>query len=113
MLAKHLGIVFSATLPAHGLVLAVSATRLELSDAANPATRPIYVDFHSDEIKRRLRAGKRGNLARAIGLNKRPNLSVFDATCGLGRDSSVLMGLGCRVQACERQPVYRRCSKTA
>ena len=107
VLAEHLGLSFLQTPPEHGLVLVYSHARLELRDADNPATRPIYVDFHSEDIQRRLRAGKRGNLARAIGLAKRPNLSVFDATCGLARDSAVLMGLGCRVQACERQPILQ------
>lgn len=107
MLAQHLGIVLLPHAPTQGLILYLSDTGLALHDAASPATRPIAVDFHSNAVKRRLRAGKRGTLARAIGLNKRPGLSVFDATCGLARDSAVLMGLGCSVLACERHPVLQ------
>lgn len=107
MLAEHLGLRFLESAPAQGWVLALTHAHLELRDLARPATRAIYVDFDGAEIKRRLLAGKRGNLARAIGLNKRSGLSLFDATCGLARDTAVLMGLGCSVVACERRPVLQ------
>lgn len=106
-LAKRLGLVFFKEPPASGLLLSVTPQRLQLQDAGHPATRPVFVDFHSADIRKRLRAGRRGNLARAIGLGKQPELSVFDATCGLGRDAAVLMGLGCTVLACERTPLMQ------
>src|SRR5699024_10273062 len=53
---------------------------------------------------RRIVAGKRQPLARALGLHRRGGLRVLDATCGLGRDSAVLAGLGCRITAIERHP---------
>ena len=106
-LAQRLGVSLLTSLPSIGLVLVASTDRLELRDAARPATRPIWVDLSSRDIAKRLRAGKRGQLARAIGLARRPGLSVFDATCGLARDSAVLLGLGCTVQACERHPVLQ------
>lgn len=59
------------------------------------------------EIERRLRDGRRSALARALGLHRRSGQSVFDATCGLGRDTAVLLGLGCEVRAAERHPVMR------
>lgn len=107
MLAEHLGLVFFTQAPAEGLMLSVTPRRLQLEDAGHPSTRAVYVDFHSSDVKKRLRAGRRSNLARAIGLGKSGDTSVFDATCGLGRDAAVLMGLGCSVQACERNPLMQ------
>lgn len=107
MLAAHLGLVFFAQPPTSGLLLAVTAQRLQLQDAGSPNTRAVYVDFNSSAVKKRLRAGRRGNLARAIGASKKNDTSVFDATCGLGRDTAVLLGLGYSVLACERNPLIQ------
>ena len=64
----------------------------------------ICVDFISAEISHRLKQGHGKNqaLAKAIGLNKRSNLKVVDATAGLGRDAFILASLGCEVLMIER-----------
>lgn len=91
-----------ATPPAQAPYLACTAERLELRQAG---LLPLFVDFHGAEVKRRLRAGRRSPLARALGLHRRPDTSVLDATCGLGRDAAVLLGLDCRVAGIERSPL--------
>lgn len=62
------------------------------------------MDFAAADIRRRIASGRRMPLARALGLHRRPGVRVLDATCGLGRDSAVLAGLGCTVTAIERHP---------
>jgi len=64
----------------------------------------ICVDFVSAEMSHRLKQGHGKNqaLAKAIGLNKRSNLKVVDATAGLGRDAFILASLGCDVLMIER-----------
>lgn len=66
--------------------------------------KPVYVDFTSGAVdhRRRFGGGKGQDIAKAVGLNKGSNLSVLDATAGLGRDAFVLACLGCAVSLCER-----------
>lgn len=68
------------------------------------APKPVYVDFTSGAVdhRRRFGGGKGQDIAKAVGLNKRSNLSILDATAGLGRDAFVLACLGCSVALCER-----------
>lgn len=80
---------------------------LSLRDADTPGVKPLRASFTGPDVERRLRDGRRSALARALGLHRRPGQSVFDATCGLGRDSAVLLGLGCEVRAAERHPVMQ------
>ncbi|MES1944238.1 protein YhiQ [Salinisphaera sp. PC39] len=89
------------------MFLALDADGLGLCDAAAPRTPPLRADFTGADVDRRLQGGRRSALARALGLHRRPVQSVFDATCGLARDSAVLLGLGCEVRAAERHPVMR------
>ncbi|MGH8528656.1 MAG: class I SAM-dependent methyltransferase [Nevskiales bacterium] len=83
--------------------LVLTASGLELRTPLSPA--PIYPDLLGLEVRRRIAAGRQQPFARAFGLHRGGAPSVLDATAGLGRDSSVLGGLGCRVAALERQPV--------
>jgi 16S rRNA (guanine1516-N2)-methyltransferase len=55
-------------------------------------------------VKRRVSAGKKQLLARAVGLPKHPGLALLDATAGLGRDGFTLAALGARVTLAERNP---------
>lgn len=68
------------------------------------APKPVYVDFTSGAVdhRRKFGGGKGQDIAKAVGLNKRANLSVLDATAGLGRDAFVLACLGCSLSLCER-----------
>lgn len=73
-----------------------------LCRGGEPPERGLCADLHSSDIRRRVSAGRHLPLARALGLHKRPGIRALDATCGLGRDSAVLAGLGCRITALER-----------
>ncbi|MCB5161632.1 class I SAM-dependent methyltransferase [Marinomonas algarum] len=68
------------------------------------APKPVFVDFTSGaaDHRRRFGGGRGQDIAKAVGLNKRADLSVLDATAGLGRDAFVLACLGCTVSLCER-----------
>lgn len=66
--------------------------------------RGLFASFDTTDIRRRVRAGKRLDLARALGLHKNAQIRVLDTTCGLGRDSAVLAALGCEITATERHP---------
>lgn len=63
------------------------------------------LDWAAPEVQRRLAGGRKQLLARAIGLHKKPKLTVFDATAGLGRDAFTLAALGATVTLAERNPV--------
>jgi 16S rRNA (guanine1516-N2)-methyltransferase len=64
----------------------------------------ILVDFASGAASyRRLHGGGKGEaIAKAVGLNKKRDITVLDATAGLGRDAFVLASLGARVTMVER-----------
>lgn len=68
-----------------------------------PVPSPVCVDFTSG--KAAYRRGQSEMLAKAIGLNKRKNLKVVDATAGLGRDAFVMATMGCDVTLIERHPL--------
>ena len=67
----------------------------------------ICVDFVGGATGYRRRSGisRRQTIARAVGLNRSGNLTVLDATGGLGRDAFLLACLGCRVKIVERSVV--------
>src|SRR3546814_16634626 len=83
-------------------VLARRAGGLELQAPHHPGFKPIRCDWTDAEMSRRVAAGKQQLLARAIGLHKYKDLSVLDATAGLGRDGFVLAALGAQVTMVER-----------
>lgn len=87
-------------------VLARGAHGLELQAPHHPAFKPIRCDWTDAETTRRIAAGKQQLLARAIGLHKYKDLSVLDATAGLGRDGFVLAALGAHVTMVERQDLF-------
>lgn len=63
---------------------------------------PILIDWSAADVLRRIQAGRRQGLARAVGLDRWPQLHILDATAGLGRDAYVLAALGARVDLAER-----------
>jgi 16S rRNA (guanine1516-N2)-methyltransferase len=88
-------------------VLQESAGRLELRALHRPGYGAICADWGSAEMRRRIAAGKRQVLARAVGLHKKTpffegELEVLDANAGLGRDGYTLAALGARVTLAER-----------
>lgn len=64
-------------------------------------------DFNDAELQYRIKHGGRTKepLAKAIGVKANTPLSVIDATAGMGRESFILMSLGCHVTSIERQPI--------
>lgn len=70
----------------------------------HPGYGAIAADWTTADIRRRVAAGKRQLLGRAVGLHKHPGLRILDATAGLGRDGFVLAALGATVTLCEREP---------
>lgn len=78
--------------------------RLQLRALHRPDYGAIAADWSSAEMRRRIAGGRRQLLARALGLAKRPDLRILDATAGLGRDGYTLAALGARVTLLERHP---------
>ncbi|PPE72863.1 hypothetical protein C3942_15670 [Solimonas fluminis] len=78
--------------------------RLELRALHRPDYGAIWIDWGSAELRRRIAGGRKQLLARALGMAKRPDLEILDATGGLGRDAFTLAALGARVTLLERQP---------
>ncbi|CUB04933.1 class I SAM-dependent methyltransferase [Marinomonas fungiae] len=77
---------------------------LVIAKTGKGAPKPVCVELASGaaDHRRKFGGGKGQDIAKACGLNKRADLSVYDATAGLGRDSFVLASLGCDVTLFER-----------
>ncbi|MEO3679146.1 class I SAM-dependent methyltransferase [Rheinheimera fenheensis] len=92
---------------ASGWHLTFADDALVLRNSDLPKQGDILVDFASGAASyRRLHGGgKNEAIAKACGLNKKRDLSVLDATAGLGRDAFVLASLGAKVTLVERNPV--------
>lgn len=78
---------------------------LQLTGADAPGA--VRCDFVTGSLahRRKFGGGRKQDLPRAIGLDKRADLHVLDMTAGLGRDAFVLAGLGATVTMLERNPV--------
>ena len=87
-------------------LLFYSANGLTLRQTGKNGLGPIIVSFTSPTMTYRLKhgGGRSQALARAVGLKKRWQPSVIDATAGLGRDGFILASLGCNVHMLERSP---------
>ncbi len=68
-----------------------------------PKWKPFRIDFNEASRVARLEGQGREFLKKALGSGSQ--LSVFDATAGLCRDSLLLASWGHRVTACERDPL--------
>lgn len=103
-LCQQFGLTAVAT--AKGWHLAWQDDALVLRHSELPKQGDIVVDFASGAANyRRLHGGGKGEaIAKACGLNKKRDLTVLDATAGLGRDAFVLASLGAKVTLVERNP---------
>lgn len=72
---------------------------------ADTSTPLLTSGTDGSELARRISAGKKQLFGRAIGLPRRANPNILDATGGLGRDALTLAGLGCPVSVIERHPL--------
>ncbi|MDH3326906.1 MAG: class I SAM-dependent methyltransferase [Gammaproteobacteria bacterium] len=90
-----------------GFCLFLKGNILSLANLSAEVKTEISVDFSSGASahRREQGGGKNQALGKAVGLTKKPNLYVLDATAGLGKDAFVLAGLGCRVKMLERSPI--------
>ncbi len=89
-----------------GWFLTLQDGALVLRNAELPKQGDILVDFASgaSTYRRKFGGGKGEGIAKAVGLGKKPQLRVIDATAGLGRDAFVLASLGAHVTLVERNP---------
>ncbi|QHS09523.1 class I SAM-dependent methyltransferase [Sinimarinibacterium sp. NLF-5-8] len=82
-----------------------TAQGLALVAVHRPDFLPFFIDWGDADHRRRIAGGKKQLLARAVGLHKRSDLHILDATGGLGRDAFTLAALGARVTLLEREPL--------
>jgi len=87
--------------------LQYSAQGLLMGTELKELGNPIRVDFvaGANAHRRKYGGGKHQDIAKAVGVPKKPHLRLLDATAGLGRDAFVLASLGCEVTLIERNPV--------
>lgn len=80
---------------------------LQLTDRSEAKSKGVKVDFLSaqSEYRRTSGGGAKESIAKAVGLKTGANLTIVDATPGLGRDAYVLAALGATITLIERSPV--------
>lgn len=103
-LCQQFGLIISEQV--NGWHLAWHNDALVLRNSDMPQQGDICVDFASGAASyRRLHGGgKNEAIAKACGLNKKTDVSIIDATAGLGRDAFVLASVGATVTMVERNP---------
>lgn len=115
-LAETLGLPMSGAPGANaGLLLMVTPDRLELRDNSprrkgEAPPGPVFIDADALARLASQQPNYRQPVARALAVDPlrrelgRP-VHILDATAGLLHDSALLLSLGCRVSACERNPI--------
>jgi 16S rRNA (guanine1516-N2)-methyltransferase len=83
-----------------------STSGLVIHARHHPQYGDVGIDWASADLRRRIGAGRKQLLARAVGLHKKPQLRILDATAGLGRDAYTLAALGAELWLAERQPLF-------
>lgn len=68
---------------------------------------PLHLDFNQGLLAQRLQRAsiKKEPLARAVGLHKKLDIHICDATAGIGREGCLLAALGAKVTLVERSPI--------
>lgn len=79
--------------------------RLCLRARHHPQFGSIHADWLARDLARRIAGGRRQALPRSLGLHKKKDLRILDATGGLGRDAYTLAALGAHVTLIERHPL--------
>ena len=105
-LAGSLGLPIIADCTGYDFVLSYIHDRLNLStpnDSSNPGK--IYVEFIKGPAGFRRKQGRKEMLIKAIGFRKNQPLTVLDATGGMGKDSFLMAGYGCRIHVIERNRI--------
>ena len=105
----HLPLLDSGTDPSRCLdfaaLLVAGEGGLALVQTGPRAPGPVQVDFGGGVMRHRRKGGHNELLGKAVGVGRKQDLRVLDATAGLGRDAFVLADLGCILTLCEREPV--------
>ncbi len=94
----------------YAMVLWFSPAGLALQVTGKGAPGPVVVDFVGGAVghRRKYGGGKSQSIVKAVGVaDTSRQLSVLDATAGLGRDAFVLATMGCQVAMIERSPIVR------
>jgi 16S rRNA (guanine1516-N2)-methyltransferase len=106
-LSLHTGLPLHQQGQEVGALLVCDAQGVHLQQQGAAAPGPVKVDFVTGATAyRRVHGGGAGQaIAKAIGLQHKKNLHIYDATAGMGTDSLMLASLGCRVAMTERNPV--------
>jgi len=107
-LAEKLSLPLVPAFPESGgfcLFMEDGMLRLSNLDARDKSV--VYVDFSSgaSTYRREQGGGKNQALGKAIGINKKSDLNVLDATAGMGKDAFVMAGLGCKLTMVEQSPI--------
>lgn len=94
---KSAAVDFYLYYTSHGLTLI--GTHLNLG--------PLHLDFNQGALSQRLEKASIRNeaLARAVGLHKKRDSHICDATAGMGREGCLLAALGAQITLIERSPI--------
>lgn len=108
--AEHLQTQFNLQFckqPSAAQYLHLDIDALRLVELGQAPQHGVLVDFAADALLYRKEHGGGRNepLAKAIGIKGQEQLSVLDATAGLGRDSFIMASVGALVTMNERHPV--------
>lgn len=105
--AKELGVALIDKRPQDSgvVLLAGHPAALELINPTH-TPKPVVIDFTQPQCRQRLSsiAMRRDPLVKAIGLHRQRDLTVIDATAGLGHDGLSLAWLGAQVKWLESSP---------
>ena len=92
----------TAISPAQPCYLTYTDAGLSLIDQTASGTKALTIDFLASKDRHQKQSGDDYLLARAMGKKNLTNVSVIDATGGLGCDAFILLTLGANLRVCER-----------